>query len=107
MLSGFHVQAVYYFSAFATWRTGDYIKHREYVRRLKSAGVTVVMSHFKKKPAHCHKCGAKWWTHEEKETDVRMALQILKDAEDGNFDTAEVYAKLWKAVNFLAKQCQI
>ncbi len=90
VLPGYAVEDVVYFSAHAKWRYADFIKHCAYIARLRANGVTVVLSHFKKRKAVCHKCGATWTTHEEKETDVRISLQILKDAEDGRFDTAYI-----------------
>ena len=78
---------VKYFSAFAKWR-GSYPKHFKYVEMLKGTGVTVIMSHFKNKNKRCNSCGVKWMEHEEKETDIRIALNILTDAEDDKFDVA-------------------
>ncbi len=80
--------SVEYFSAYATWRTEAYLRHRAYVRALEHAGVKVTMAHFKTKQRKCYRCGNEWKDHEEKETDVRIALQILEDAMDGLFDRA-------------------
>lgn len=82
--------AVNYFSAFATWRPAAYARHRLYVSALQSVGVTVTMAHFKEKPRQCNSCRRQWIDHEEKETDVRLALGILADAEDDVFDRAIV-----------------
>jgi uncharacterized LabA/DUF88 family protein len=82
--------AVNYFSAYATWRKAAYARHRAYVRDLKNSGVTPVMAHFKSKNRECLSCGDKWVEHEEKETDVRMALKMLEDAIDDVFDRAYV-----------------
>ena len=79
---------VYYFSAIATWRTQDAAKHKTYINALKQTGVEVILSHFKKKQRKCLNCHAKWQSHEEKESDVRIALQILEDAVDNKYDTA-------------------
>lgn len=35
------------------------------------------MGQFKNKPKECKQCHAKWTSHEEKETDVNLALALL------------------------------
>lgn len=82
------LEAVHYFSAFATWRPTAYERHQEYVAALKHAGVQDHMAHFKEKPRSCLKCGATWIGHEEKETDVQIALSILRDTLTNAFDRA-------------------
>ena len=81
---------VYYFSAFATWLPPAYARHRDYVAALKHQGVTPVMGHFKNKPRSCSACGAKWVGHEEKETDVHIAVRLVADALRDEFDRAIV-----------------
>lgn len=71
---------VNYFSAYATWRPSSYAKHRTYTAALRATGVNVVMGNFKKKDRRCLNCGATWVAHEEKETDVHMAVQLVADA---------------------------
>jgi len=78
----------YYFSAYATWKPKSLIRHRAYVAALESTGVEVVMGKFKEKSVTCYKCNAKFTTHEEKETDVNLALRLLHDAVDNSFDRA-------------------
>lgn len=80
--------AVKYFSAFAKWLPNPYRRHRSYVAALESVGVTPIMSHFKEKWRSCKKCGNEWKAHEEKETDVRIALAIMEDGIDGLYDRA-------------------
>jgi NYN domain len=72
--------AVKYFSAYATWRTGATGRHRAYVAALEHAGVECVIGHFKEKRRRCAKCGATWIGHEEKETDVAIAVELIADA---------------------------
>ncbi len=86
--SGETLEKVYYFSAFATWKPDAYKRHRDYVKAIASKGVTKVMGQFKAKSASCHKCGAKWERHEEKETDVHIAVQIIYDACHKAYDRA-------------------
>jgi uncharacterized LabA/DUF88 family protein len=79
---------VFYFSACATWRPDSYRRHREYVRALQCIGVKVVMGRFKGKDRRCWRCQAGWKDHEEKETDVNIALQLLLGGLRGRFDRA-------------------
>ena len=82
--------AVNYFSAYATWRPGPYARHRAYVEALKLTQVTPFMAHFKKKQRACRRCGNSWTDHEEKETDVSIAVKLLEDGFDNVFDRAIV-----------------
>ncbi len=82
------VEKVYYFSAFATWKPEAHKRHRDYVDAIVSKGVTKVMGQFKEKPTKCLNCGAAWKRHEEKETDVHIAVQIISDACHKAYDHA-------------------
>lgn len=82
--------AVYYFSAFATWRPDAYARHRAYVAALGSADVTPIMGRFKEKPRRCRHCQRPWTDHEEKETDVNLALRIVASAFTDEYDLALV-----------------
>jgi len=79
---------VFYFSAYATWRPSSYRRYREYVRALQANGVKVIMGRFKGKDRRCWRCQAAWKDHEEKETDVNIALQLLLGGLRGRFDRA-------------------
>lgn len=80
------LQAVYYFSAFAGWLPGPLRRHRTYVRALEAHRVTSVLGHFKQKNRSCKSCGAQWVAHEEKETDVNIAITLLRVAQKDQFD---------------------
>lgn len=82
------IVSVYYFSAFATWRPDAYQRHLDYVRALESVGVNVVMGNFKKKHRQCNKCNTTWIGHEEKESDVNLALYLLDLAYQNAYDKA-------------------
>jgi uncharacterized LabA/DUF88 family protein len=83
-----HLTEVHYFSAYATWRPAAYARHREYVKALAQTGVTPCMAKFKEKPRRCSRCGATWTSHEEKETDVNIAIKIVEAALTDAFDRA-------------------
>ena len=48
----------------------------------------VYYGHYLPKSQRCFNCGATWTAHEEKMTDVNIAVELLKDAYDDAFDTA-------------------
>lgn len=52
------------------------------------SGLSIHYGHFLAKARHCSSCGATWQGHEEKLTDVNIAVQLLGDAQDDAFDTA-------------------
>jgi uncharacterized LabA/DUF88 family protein len=101
------LREVFYFSAFATWLPAQLIRHRKYVEALKAHGVTPVMGQFKAKDRSCKACGHTWTGHEEKETDVNIALWLLREAYKDNFDEAFVVSRdsdLTPAVRMVAAE---
>ena len=50
--------------------------------------LSIHYGYFLPKVASCHNCGAAWTTYEEKMTDVNIAVELLRDAQDDVFDTA-------------------
>ncbi len=71
---------VKYFTAYATWKQGAVGRHRHYIAALEHAGVQCIIGHFKEKYRTCLSCGARWIGHEEKETDVAIAVEVVADA---------------------------
>jgi hypothetical protein len=65
-----------------------HLRHKEYVNALISTGVIPVMGNFKKKDRKCPSCKHKWNGHEEKETDVNIALSLLNEAYQDQYDHA-------------------
>ncbi len=63
------------------------LRHRAYVAALKARGVECHLGRFKKRrPTRCRECGHSWQTHEEKESDVTLALRVLHDVHLGRVD---------------------
>ncbi len=82
---------VRYFSALATHRDPSSVdRHKSYLRALKSTGVDYLLGQFKGKPRSCRNCNATWTAHEEKETDVNIAVQIIEDAIDDLMDVCYI-----------------
>jgi|WetSurMetagenome_2_1015567.scaffolds.fasta_scaffold154617_1 hypothetical protein len=86
--SGEQLIAVNYFSAYANWLPAGAARHRQYVNALRYHNVTCIMGHFKEKNRQCNNCQAMWKAHEEKETDVHIAVRLVADAYENKFDRA-------------------
>lgn len=82
------IELVKYFSAYATWKTGEYRRHQAYVGALEAHGVEPIMGRFKAKKMVCHACHKVYTAHEEKETDVNIGVHLVADAIRNRFDTA-------------------
>lgn len=50
--------------------------------------LTIHYGYFQSKSQQCNRCGAIWQTYEEKMTDVNIAVEMLRDAQDDAFDSA-------------------
>lgn len=87
------LKKIYYFSAYATWKPGAHSRHIEYEKALKASGVETIMWQFKVKDRECRSCGSSWKGHEEKETDVNIALRLLDDAYLDNYDEAIIISQ--------------
>jgi hypothetical protein len=87
------VRKVFYFSAFATWMPDAHSRHQQYVQALTATGVTPIMGRFKSKDIFCKNCKKPYKTHEEKETDVNIALWLLNEAYKDSFDQAFILSR--------------
>ena len=86
--SGDALNDVYFFSAYLTHNQEKFSRHINYVKALKSANVIPVMGKFKKKFPNCKNCGANYLSYEEKQSDINIAITLLKDAFLDKFDKA-------------------
>lgn len=89
------VICVKYFSAFANHLSNQgkhdsLLRHRAYLKALQSKGVECIMGNFAKRDLYYAGKGyrSRWRRHEEKQTDVAIALHLLRDAYDDHFDRA-------------------
>jgi uncharacterized LabA/DUF88 family protein len=86
-----HLSDVFYFSAYAHHTSESAQKcQKAYVRALELTNVKPILGHFKEKDRRCPVCKHKWIGHEEKETDVNIALFLLNSAYQDLFDRALV-----------------
>ena len=84
------LMAVNYYSAYATWMPEAHARHRQFTNALRALGANVHISEFRVRGQECYRCGNKWVAHEEKQTDVRMAVDIVADCLENQFDLAVV-----------------
>lgn len=81
-----------YFTARITATTDDPTKPRRqaiFLEAIETLPATrIFYGHYLPKPQRCFRCGATWTSHEEKMTDVNIAVELLNDAADDAFDTA-------------------
>lgn len=79
-----------YFTARIRQQPTSERRQATYLDALAAAGnvVRVVEGRFQQKTRECRKCRATWIEHEEKETDVSIAVGLLEDAVNDVFDVA-------------------
>ncbi len=86
--------SVHYFSALPHYLSakdpGKVTRHQAYLSCLRSTGVIVELGRFKEKEVYCTKCRTVFLKHEEKETDVSMAVKLLELFHRGACDTAVI-----------------
>lgn len=83
--------AVRYFTANVRNDPPAQARQNAYIGALRAAtSVDVVLGRFQEKHRTCFRCGARWRTYEEKETDVNIAVAMLEDGVNEVFDTAIV-----------------
>lgn len=86
------LEEVLYFTTLATWDAGKTARHRLYIRALESEGVQIIYGEFKRKKKHCQLCKKDFWSFEEKQTDVNIALFLLVRAIQERFDKAIIFS---------------
>ncbi len=88
------LEEVYYFSAYATHLAARnphvVTRHQILVRAFEHTRVKVEMGHFKPKDVHCYLCKREIVRHEEKETDVALAVRLVELVVTDRCDVAVV-----------------
>lgn len=82
------IENIYYFTALAHWNQRKVAKHRTYIKALQHHDVTVIHGKFKLKDIKCPKCKRGYRKHEEKMTDVNIAIKLFQDAIQDKYDKA-------------------
>ncbi len=85
-----NIMGIFYFTAIVRWKRDNTLRHKNYIKALRWARVDAIKGRFLEKEVRCHRCGQLYKTHEEKRTDVNIALKILGDAIDNLYDKALV-----------------
>lgn len=71
---------VYFFTAEAYWIQDAVIRHRVFMDACRHFGVKIILGKFKEKSGYCPKCKSLSIHHEEKYTDVNIALTAYRIA---------------------------
>ena len=74
------LEKIYYFSALATHLNNPQkiTRHKNLIRCMEDTGVIVQLGSFKRRDITCRNCNNTFAKHEEKETDVAIAVKILE-----------------------------
>ena len=59
-----------------------------YIEALAATGVRIIEGKFQPRDGRCLRCGHTWAIFEEKQTDVNLAIEMMRDAHLDLFDTA-------------------
>jgi hypothetical protein len=76
--NGATLEKVFYFSAFMDWLPAKMARHQTFVDALRATGVEVQLGRFKEKEVWCKTCQQLHTHHEEKETDVAIAVKLME-----------------------------
>lgn len=69
------VKEIFYFTAYANWKSDRAERHKIYVRVLELKKVTPVFGAFKDKDRFCPNCREYFGAHEEKETETDVNIR--------------------------------
>ena len=74
------IESIYYFSAYAHHLSdpGIVVRHKNFVKCLENTGIHVEINKFKFKEIKCPFCKRMITRHEEKKTDVSIALKLIE-----------------------------
>ncbi len=84
------LDGVLYFTAYPPWNINKRNRHERLISANQFYGVQVVLGKFRRVTRKCRvrKCRRNYKTYEEKRTDVNIAVQLLKNAHQNNYDKA-------------------
>ncbi len=74
------------FTAYPKWLPESHKRHKTYLSALRARNVEIIWGKFYLKERKCHSCGSLYKTHEEKQTDVNIATNLLTWAIQDRFD---------------------
>jgi uncharacterized LabA/DUF88 family protein len=79
---------VSFFTAILRWNQEKQQRHQNFIAACKAVGVNVVESTFKKNKRYCRQFDRRCRFDEEKQTDVSLALSVISDAYEDEYDRA-------------------
>lgn len=82
------ISEILYFTTLAKWDPAKVARHRLYIKAQEAEGIQVVYGEFKRKRRRCSLCNKTFWTREEKQTDVNIAIKLFQFAVEGKYDKA-------------------
>lgn len=83
-----HLVSVSFYTAILTWERGKQERHKQYIAALEAAGCRVVRSRFARVNKHCRVMNRYCARHEEKQTDVSIATDLIADGVEDRYDVA-------------------
>ncbi|WP_374621018.1 NYN domain-containing protein [Devosia sp.] len=83
---GEELNRVVLFTTILTWDLQKQQRHKNYIRAQIASGVEVIESKFRKMSRHCRVMDRYCARHEEKQTDVAIAVSMLSDAARDDYD---------------------
>lgn len=84
----YEIQKIYYFSAYCPWKVKRQLRHRTYVKALRTERIDCVMGEMFRESRTCKKCGHTYIEQKEKQTDINIATTMLTGAYQNKFDVA-------------------
>ena len=83
-----NLREIHYFTALTTWNLQKMVRHKTLIKVLESTDVTIVYGEFRKRERTCPNCRRTYSSHEEKQTDVNIAIDLFRLAILDRYDTA-------------------
>jgi len=85
-----HIEDIIYFTALTTWNPPKMARHKHFIKALELRGLKVVYGEFRSKDRFCPLCKKNYKVHEEKQTDVNIAIHLFRLAIEDQYDTAMI-----------------
>ncbi len=82
------IEGIFYFTALAVWSQDKMNRHKKLITALLRKNVSIIYGAFRKVDKRCRKCSRWYQTFEEKQTDVNIAVHLIRLALEDRFDTA-------------------
>ena len=82
------LREVYYFTSLTTWNADKMSRHKVLLRAFEQVGASIVYGEFRRRDRYCPNCKTHYIAHEEKQTDVNIAIYLFRLAIEDRYDTA-------------------